>query len=101
MTNDAASSSPSPDAGLREILPYLLPMIVFLTLTNLEAYLPAPSWYPLAYSAKVVIVALLLWHYRANWRDLKPAPGLTIIGLAIAHRPDRLRALGEARGLVS
>jgi CAAX protease family protein len=84
MTNDAASSSPSADAGLREILPYLLPILAFLTLTNLESYLPDPSWYPMAYSAKVVIVALLLRHYRATWRDLKPIPGPTIIGLAIA-----------------
>lgn len=73
----------SSEAGLREILPYLLPIFVFLGLTSLESSLPDPSWYPLAYCAKVLIVGGLLWQFRSTWRDLKPAPRLNAIVLAI------------------
>ena len=34
----------------------------------------APFWYPLAYAARVVIVAVLAWHYRATWVDFRPWP---------------------------
>jgi CAAX protease family protein len=76
-------SSSHTQAGLREIVPYLLPIFVFLGLTSLESYLPDPKWYPVAYSFKVLIVALLLWHFRGTWRDLKPAPRLSAIVLAV------------------
>jgi CAAX prenyl protease-like protein len=83
MTSAQSPDTPSNDAGLDEILPYLAPMFAFLALTWLEAYLPDPSWYPPAYLAKVVIVALLLWHFRRTWDDLKPAPRNSAIVLAV------------------
>jgi CAAX prenyl protease-like protein len=57
-------------------------MLAFLVLTSLEGYLPEKSWYPLAYAAKVLIVALLSWHYRSAWTDLRPIPRLGSLALA-------------------
>lgn len=83
MTNDAPASSPANDPGLGEIVPYALPIFVFLTLTSLEAYLPDLSWYPLAYTVKLVVVGVSLWYFRGVWRELRPAPGLYQLSLAV------------------
>jgi CAAX prenyl protease-like protein len=40
-------------------------------------------WYPLAYTAKVVITALLAWRYRATSRDFHPAPSWRVLAAAI------------------
>jgi CAAX prenyl protease-like protein len=56
-------------------------MFGYAALSGLESYLPqadghaSPLWYPLAYSAKLVIVIGLLWRCRSTWRDLRPLPG--------------------------
>ena len=65
------------------MLPYVVPMFAFLVLTNLEGYLPGPDWYPLAYAAKVLAVAILAWHYRSAWSDLRPLPPIRSLVLAI------------------
>jgi CAAX prenyl protease-like protein len=63
-----------------EIVPYLVPMFTYVALSGVETYLPrsdggpSPSWYPLAYAVKLVVVILLAWCYRSTWRDLRPAP---------------------------
>jgi CAAX prenyl protease-like protein len=72
----------APAAELPEILPYVVPIFAYVTLGGLEGYLPrvdhqpSPRWYPAAYAARLVIVGLLAWRYRATWRDLRPWPGL-------------------------
>jgi uncharacterized protein len=76
------------DAG-SDIVPYVVPMFAYVGLTALEGYLPqvvgkpSPTWYPLAYSAKLLIVALLAYRYRATWNDFRPAPtiGKIILGI--------------------
>jgi CAAX prenyl protease-like protein len=78
------SPTASPD-----ILPYLAPMFAYVGLGGLENYLPqvdgrpSPSWYPLFYAAKLVIVMLLAWWYRSTWRDFRPAPTYRALGLAV------------------
>jgi CAAX prenyl protease-like protein len=67
-------------------------MAGYLALSTLEGYLPAaaagggpsPLWYPLAYTAKVVVVAVLIWACRVTWRDLSPWPRPGAIALALA-----------------
>jgi CAAX prenyl protease-like protein len=72
-----------------DILPYVVPMFAYVALGGLEGYLPrvasqpSPTWYPVAYAARVAIVAALAWHYRETWKDLRPAPGWLGLGLAI------------------
>ena len=67
-------------AGPREMLPYVVPMLTFLVLTNLEGYLPGQGWYPPAYAAKVLVVALVAWCYRSTWSDLRPiSPASTLL----------------------
>ncbi|MGC8642288.1 MAG: CAAX prenyl protease-related protein [Isosphaeraceae bacterium] len=85
MSADSSPNSPasSPASGLREVVPYLLPILVFLGLTSLESDLPDRRWYPIVYSVKVLIVALLLWYYRGTWRDLRPAPRPGAVVLAV------------------
>ena len=73
---DLAPSSP------REMLPYLVPMLTFLVLTNLEGYLPGQGWYPVAYAAKVLIVGFAAWWCRSTWTDLKPVPPSSSLLLA-------------------
>jgi CAAX prenyl protease-like protein len=76
-------------AGSLGMLPYIAPMLTFLVLTNMEGYLPGQSWYPLAYTMKVLIVALVAWCYRSTWSDLRPLPqGIflllaTMVGLVV------------------
>jgi uncharacterized protein len=86
---------PVPEPGDRsqaagtEILPYLVPMFAYVGLSGLENYLPqvggqpSPSWYPLAYTAKLLIVILLAWWYRSTWRDFRPAPTYRVLSLAV------------------
>jgi CAAX prenyl protease-like protein len=79
----------SPAAG-SDILPYVVPMFAYVGLSGLENYLPqvegqpSPFWYPLAYTAKLVIVIFLAWWYRSTWRDFRPPPTFGAISLAAA-----------------
>jgi CAAX prenyl protease-like protein len=70
-------------AGLADILPYIAPILTFLVLTNLEGFLPDPSWYPLAYAAKVLVVALVAWHFRSTWHDLRPISSAGMLALSV------------------
>jgi CAAX prenyl protease-like protein len=76
-----------PTAG--EVFPYLVPMFAYVGLSSLENYLPrlaggpSPSWYPLAYTAKLGIVILLAFWSRSTWNDFRPAPKSPAIGLAV------------------
>ena len=78
-----------PASELPEILPYLVPIFVYVTLSGLEGYLPlvdkqpSPFWYPIAYAVKVAVVAGSAWWYRATWKDLGPFPKLPSLLLAI------------------
>lgn len=80
--------SPAP-TGRSDMVPYVVPMFAYVALGSLESYLPSaggqpsPFWYPLAYAAKVVIVSVLAWHYRATWSDFGPWPGVPRLVLAI------------------
>ena len=73
-----------------DIIPYVVPMFVYVGLTSLEAYLPqvagqvSSTWYPIAYAAKLIVVALLIWRYRATLRDYRPFPGLAKVVLGVA-----------------
>lgn len=66
-------------------LPYVAPMAAFLLLTYAESYLPKsgdgvhPTWYPIAYAAKVVVVAVVAWLCRSTWHDLSPWPGPRVL----------------------
>jgi CAAX prenyl protease-like protein len=90
--NPSPTSAPDPEspqpesgargAGLPEILPYVAPLFVFLILTSLEGSVPDPTWYPLAYAVKLLIVSLVAWHYRSAWSDLRPVPPLRSVALA-------------------
>lgn len=63
-----------------DIIPYVVPMFAYVGLSSLEGYLPqvvgkpSPTWYPLAYVAKLLFVVLLAWRYRATWNDFRPPP---------------------------
>jgi uncharacterized protein len=73
-------------------LPYVAPMATFLVLTTLEGYLPkaeggkipSPTWYPIAYACKAVIVTLVVIACRSTWRDLRPKPRAGTVALAVA-----------------
>lgn len=82
-TQTKASKQIPGEAGFDEMLPYIAPMFAFLLLTSLESYLPDPSWYPIAYIAKVCLVAAIAWYYRSTWRDLLPLPRFSHIVLGI------------------
>ena len=77
-----------PIAELPAILPYLVPIFAYVTLSGVEGYLPqvdkqpSPFWYPMAYAAKVALVAASAWWYRATWKDLRPFPSFPSLGLA-------------------
>ncbi|WP_435019178.1 CAAX prenyl protease-related protein [Tundrisphaera sp. TA3] len=78
------------EAPDRPWLPYVLPMGVFLGFSMLEGYLPKgsgggphPTWYPLAYTAKIAAVLAAMWFGRSTWSDLKPRPGMLGWALAI------------------
>ncbi|MDG3005645.1 CAAX prenyl protease-related protein [Paludisphaera mucosa] len=68
----------------RSFMPYIAPMFAYVALGSLESYLPSPGWYPAAYAAKAAIVAAIMWYYRSTWNDLRPAPGVLDVLLAVA-----------------
>jgi CAAX prenyl protease-like protein len=90
MSESATEQPPATPTSSRAIVPYVIPMFGYLVLTTLEGSLPSaaggasPFWYPLAYTAKVAIVAALMWACHSTWRDLKPWPGGRAIALAVA-----------------
>ena len=61
-------------------LPYVAPMIAFLVLTTLEGQLPLanekthPTYYPIAYGVKLIIVVIVTWFSREAWVDLRRLP---------------------------
>jgi CAAX prenyl protease-like protein len=76
-------------AASSDILPYALPIFIYVGLSALESYLPqldghpSPLWYPLAYAGKVVVTALVAWHYRYTWKDFLPVPSFRSVCLAV------------------
>ncbi len=71
------------------VWPYIVPLAGFLALTALEGYLPAgpngtpsPTWYPIGYSIKLIVVVGLLWYCRVIFRDLA-RPSTSAIALAV------------------
>jgi CAAX prenyl protease-like protein len=76
-------------ARAADVFPYLVPIFAYVALSALENYLPraggapSPVWYPIAYTAKLVVVSFLAWWYRSTWRDLRPAPSYRTLGLAV------------------
>src|SRR5262249_19701311 len=70
-------------------LPYVAPVVAFLALTSLEGYVPKQgegpnsTWYTLAYTAKVVVVAAVALACRSAWRDLRPMPGPRTLAVAV------------------
>ncbi|WP_250846755.1 CAAX prenyl protease-related protein [Aquisphaera insulae] len=73
---------PPGEAGVGEMIPYVAPMFAFLALTSLEGYVPQ-SWYPLAYAAKVAVVAGVAIAYRSTWRDFLPIPRIGTLALGV------------------
>jgi hypothetical protein len=76
-------SDPAPIDLDRPALPYIIPMGGFLVLTQVEGYLPGPSWYPPFYALKIAIVAALTWACRSTWHDLRPWPCPRSLALAV------------------
>ena len=83
-TLSTASESPP-------VWPYILPLGGFLALTALEGQIPtvaggapSPVWYPIFYTFKLVVVAVLLWVCRRILGDLAPRPTLGGSALAVA-----------------
>ena len=81
-------SPPAPRS--RAWLPYVAPMAAFLLMTAAEDALPkaaaggpVPTWYAVAYAAKVAVVTAVALACRSAWRDLAPRPGPAALGLAI------------------
>jgi CAAX protease family protein len=89
-TEGDVSAPPRRETETANILPYVVPMFAYVALGGLEGYLPqvdsqpSPTWYPVAYTARVLIVAALAWRYRETWKDLRPAPGPLGFVLAVA-----------------
>ena len=91
--SDEARSSDSlenrPGDVVADIIPYVVPMFAYVGLSGLESYVPhigghpSPSWYPLAYAVKLVIVMFLAWRYRSTWRNFRPAPTVGAVMLAV------------------
>jgi CAAX prenyl protease-like protein len=91
--SERVPSHPPGDApggsGHSDIVPYMAPMITYVALGALESYLPSndgqpsPVWYPLAYTLRVVIVAIVAWRYRATWSDFRPWPSAAATGLSV------------------
>lgn len=81
---------PAPAPGSVSWWAYVVPMLAFLVLTSAEGQLPRgedggvhPTWYPLAYAAKVLIVTALAIAARAAWVDLRPWPSAFAAALAV------------------
>lgn len=75
--------------GGSDIVPYVVPMFAYVALGALESYLPSVDgqpnafWYPLGYAARVVIVGMVAWYFRATWIDFRPWPGIRPLVLAM------------------
>jgi len=73
-----------------DILPYVVPMFIYVTLAGAEGYLPQlgsqpnPAWYAVAYIARLGIVAALAFRYRETWKDFRPLPRSPGLVLAVA-----------------
>jgi CAAX prenyl protease-like protein len=90
MSQTEATTEPARSpASFSAIVQYAAPMFAYVALTAIEGYIPAaagrpsPLWYPLAYAAKIAVVAVLMWVCRSAWRDLWPAPGIAGLGLSV------------------
>ena len=98
-----SARSPQRETQTADILPYVAPMFAYVALGGIEGYLPqvesqpSPTWYPIAYAVRVVIVAALAWRYRETWNDLRPAPGPLGIAPGCRERPTRGAPLGRPR----
>lgn len=74
---ETLESSPTPVDTSRDWIPYVAPMVAFLVLTQFEGQLPLvdgqthPTYYPLLYGIKLVIVAITAWLSRSAWADLQ------------------------------
>ena len=79
------------------VWPYVVPLAGFLALTAFEGYLPtgmggapSPTWYPIGYAIKMVVVTVLVGVCRVTLRDFRPLPTnlwllLSVgVGLAVA-----------------
>ncbi len=77
-----------PDPSL-DWLPYVAPLVAFMVLTAFEGLLPLdgekthPTYYPILYGIKLVIVSIVAWMSRAAWVDLKPLPCPKELAVAI------------------
>ena len=89
-------------------LAYVAPLAVFLLLTQVEGMFGS-AWYPLLYSAKVLIVAALLIAWRRQFPEAAPAARgveialplgilLCIAWVAIDHVTPHFRFLGTREG---
>lgn len=80
---------PRRETQTADILPYVLPMFLYVTLAGAEGYLPqlgsqpSPAWYAGAYAVRLAIVAAVFFRYRETWKDLRPWPRLPGIALAV------------------
>jgi CAAX prenyl protease-like protein len=89
MSQPETTAAP-PSTSAHPWWPYVVPMGAFLALSSAEGYLPKlgggphPTWYPLAYAAKVAIVTALLVAARRTWADLRPRPSAQAVALAVA-----------------
>jgi CAAX prenyl protease-like protein len=83
------TAPPRRETQTADILPYVVPMFIYVALGGVEGYLPQlgsrpnPAWYAGAYAARVAIVAALAFRYRETWKDLSPWPRLPGIVLAV------------------
>jgi CAAX prenyl protease-like protein len=84
------SAPPRRETPTADILPYVLPIFLYVTLAGAEGYLPQlgsqpnPAWYAAAYAARVAIVTSVFLRYRGTWKDLRPWPSLPGLLLAVA-----------------
>jgi uncharacterized protein len=85
----ASTARGATDTTSADVIPYVAPIFAYVGLTALEGYVPqlvgrpSSAWYPIAYGTKLLLVALLAWHYRATWIDFRPAPSLGKIALGV------------------
>jgi uncharacterized protein len=116
VSEPSASQAEAPSAEPpSSMVPYAAPLFAYIALGALDAYLPrdggqaSPFWYPVAYSARLVIVGATAWFCRSAWKDLRPFPragavlsavviGLLVWGLWVGldgHYPPPPRFLGQ------
>jgi CAAX prenyl protease-like protein len=89
LTEGAANEGDRGMSAGADLIPYVAPIFAYVGLTALEGYVPqlvgksSEAWYPIAYGIKLILVGLLAWHYRATWRDFRPAPSIGKIVLGV------------------